>query len=339
MNPFENKKPSVFSVSSPFQALCAISAIMQLEIDDYIFLVRLRRGDARNSQITRTLKLYGIRYKGIRLNRITSLYFKYKTLIRRSNRYKRLFIGDYRDTMNIYLGCGMVSDKSDIIYLDDGNPTISQLRGRETEPFDKKVIDFMSLLSSRRGFIFNKNVFTIYSDIQNSNYDIYGLSLDIIAPKTSKDLHQSKGVYIVGTNVERYCIPMEINIDFFISYLDMLMQRFHRDYPDDEIIYMAHGKETLQYAQSLCKKNNCVFCLPSTMVELELLSYESRPKVIVGFGSNALFTLKKIFPSTRVVNVLFRCSVDNPFYIDNLDFSKYYEQNGIELIGVDLRIC
>lgn len=334
--PFEKKVPSVFSVTSPFQALCAIAAIRQLEIDDYKMIVRLPRG-ARSQQTENTLKYYGIKYTGVRhINRLTVVLIKLIALIRRHNRYKRLFIGDYRDKCNIYLGCGIVSDEADVVYLDDGNPTISQLRGRDTEPFNEGVARFMSRIANRRGFVFNKSIFTIYNDINNDNYIIGGLKLDLITFPNSNCTSPSAGVYIVGTNVERYCLPMNLSVDHFISYLDKLMMELKGEFPDEDIVYIAHGRETLQYAQNLCKKNECLFCQPSTMVELELLSYGKSPKLVIGFGSNALFTLKKMYPSIRVVNILFNCDKDNPFYIDKLDFAKYYQQNGIELIEVQV---
>ena len=65
IDPFSMSTPSVFVVWSPFQILCAVSAIRQFAIKDYLLLVRLYKGDARNQQILNILNKYELRYKPV----------------------------------------------------------------------------------------------------------------------------------------------------------------------------------------------------------------------------------------------------------------------------------
>ena len=68
------------------------------------------------------------------------------------------------------------------------------------------------------------------------------------------------------------------------------------------------------------------------MVELELLNQPNTPMAIYGYTSSALYNLKKIFPHTRVINVLMDGDENNIFYRRYLMTSDYYMKNGIELI-------
>lgn len=335
MNPFDKHIPSVFSICSPFQALCTIAAIRQLEIDDYKVLVWLPRNDIRNIQVENFLRQNEIDYKAIRhINRISVRYYQIKPLIHRKKRYKRLFVGDFRNVMNCCVGCGAVSDRSEIVYLDDGNITISQLRDRDTEPLDAATIKMLDKISKRRGFVFNKNLLTIYDDIPNEKYNIKGLEFSKVL--RNQISNNPNAVYIVGTNLERYCGPLEIPEESFISYLDQLMISLKNENPDKTVIYVAHGCETKKYAEYLCEKNGVRFVKPSTMVEMELMSSPDTPETIYGFTSTALFTLKKLFPNARVVNVVFESHISNAYYMDIVDCSQYYSENGIETINIHL---
>lgn len=332
-NPFEKNVPSVFAVSSPLQILCAIAAIRQLEIVDYLMVVRFPLRNSRNLQVKNLLNHFEIPYKSVySLNSYTSKIYFYKSLLHKQNRYKRLFIGDFRDIFNCFIGCNFVSDKSQVVYLDDGNITIAQLCGRYKE---FPGLSLLRNIEKRRKLVFNKNLLTIYGDIPNNYYNVFSLQLDkLLSSKTCPE--SQKDIYIIGTNVESYCVALDISESSFISYLDRLMADLRKHYPKDNIVYIPHGKETKLYAQQLCKKYSCEFRHPSIMVEMELLSCSNPPKAIYGFTSTALHTLKKIFPLAKVFNILFVCGKDNPANKDYLDISSYYQQNSIELIRVCL---
>lgn len=339
MHPFEKKVPSVFAVSSPFQILCAIAAIRQLEIEDYIMVVVFHKGGLRDNQMECLLKKYEINYRRYRhFNRFTYSFTFYKALFSRNNHYKRLFIGDFRDILNCYVGCGLVSDHSDIVYLDDGNITISLLRVcRDSVPcVDEKNAPFLKRISESRGFLFFKNLLTIYGDIPNESFNIGNLSLDRIVNDKCSLLRVSKGIYIVGTNSDCYCLPLKLDENKFINYIDKLIGRLKLLYPQENIYYISHGAEYKHYAEELCEKNGIFFRRPTAMIEMDLLSFPNVPKAIYGFTSSALFNLKKLFPTAIVVNILFKNNLDNPFFLEYHYISDYYQKNGIELVEEEL---
>ena len=68
------------------------------------------------------------------------------------------------------------------------------------------------------------------------------------------------------------------------------------------------------------------------MIEMELLTHKYNPLAILGFTSSALYNLKKIFPETRVVNVLYERDDSNMAYQEYKMLSDYYLNNGVELV-------
>ena len=336
---FEIQRPSVFVVCSPFQVLCAIAAMRQLEIKDYLFFVRLSDGEVRNVQTEYILKQYGIQYTTFGWFSSKSWRFwiyVIRALRRKKNIYSRLFIGDFRDLYFHYVGCCYVSDGADVVYLDDGNITIAQLKGRYHDEIWGHHKILMSSISSRRNINFFKNVLTIYSDIPNTQYNIRALNLDSVVSRSDNN-RQKKGVFIIGTVLDHYCEPLGVTETEFIYYLEYLFKKLKETYPKEDVFYIPHGRETKKYAEELCGQYDVIFNPLKVVVELELISIPYLPMAIYGFTSSALFNLKKLFPDTRVINILFDVEKDNPFYCEYLEYSMYYEQNGIETELVKLK--
>ena len=336
MTPFDKYTPSVFAICSPFQALCAIAAIKQFEIEDYKMIALLPRDDVRNMQVESVLHFFDIEYTTISpSNCLETLFYKYRPLVKRNNKFKRLFIGDFRTLMNYSIGCGYVSDYADVVYLDDGLVTVSLLRGRNKELVSSKSLKLIDKYSKRRRLVFFKNFCTIYNDIPNSHYRIEELQLHLLFSGRANSNQSNKNVYIVGTNLKSYCGTLRISEEEFLSTLENVMISLKKEYPEEKIIYIPHGAEKKEYAQQLCLKHSVLFLKPQTTVELELLTSANPPKAIYGFTSTALLTLKKIFPEAKVVNMVFdNIKVDNPFVADLLDSSRYYSQNAIEWLSV-----
>ena len=129
MDPFALHIPSVFVLVSPFQVLCAIASIKNLQIEEYKIII-MRGNVHRDFQLVEILNQFGLPYiiQG-KLSKTDKIRLFFKPLKRVDNDYKRLFIGDYRQHYALKIGLCNVSCKSDIVYLDDGNITISLLKG------------------------------------------------------------------------------------------------------------------------------------------------------------------------------------------------------------------
>lgn len=332
MNPFEPHIPSVFVIASPFQALCAMAAIKQLQITNFMFIAFIPSDDPRSKQIENFFNEAAIKYVPIRkFTRLVWLYYKIKALKHRDNQYKRLFLGDFRGIILSIIGSCYVSDNSEVVYLDDGNVTISILNNLISEPMNDINRVRLERVSNRRGFIFQKKWLTIYGDISNPNFIIKNLDLSFAVQKNN--LASTKGyIYIVGTNIERFCDALKISQSIFVSRLESLFCQIKNEYPNTPIVYIPHGRDNSEYAIKLCQKYECTFHRAEIMIELELLHQKSNPLAIYGFTSTALYNLKKIYPESQVVNVLFECCDDNIAFQEYKMLSEYYQKNGIELI-------
>lgn len=331
-NPFEKKVPSVFSINTPFQALCAIAAIRQLEIEDYKFLVFFPPHEARNVQLRNILEKYNIKYETVKLfNSITGRWAVWSALRKHRTRFRRLFIGDFRAPLLYYMSLRFVSDGTDVVYLDDGNITISLLKDIINEPLDQITMDFLKKIEIKREIYTNKNILTIYDNIDNPKYRVMPLNLSLIMRQQS--INKAQGVYIVGTNLVRYCEPLNISADLYIKKLEELIAKLRIEYPEENVIFIPHGRDRSEYAQNICAKYGASFEPSEMTIELKLLNQQAPPKVVYGFTSSALYNIKKMFPRTRVVNVVYKCQDSNPYYQEIIMCSDYYSQNGIELMS------
>ena len=332
MNPFDPNLPSVFSIDTPFQALCAIAAIRQLNIIDYKMIVFFPQNEVRNIQLRAILDKYGVKYKSVKpFNRFTFRYAKWSALKSHHSRYCRLFIGDLRDITLYYNSLRFVADGANVVYLDDGNITISYLKDIINEPMNDNDRSFLNELEIKRGISTNKNVLTIYDHIENPKFNIGILDLSMIMSQHESE-KRSKGVYVVGTNIDRYCDPLEISKDKFVNKLEGLIVSLKRVYPGEKIVFVPHGRDNSEYARQICDKYNAYFEPSEMTIELKLINQQTLPKAVYGFTSSALFNIKKIFPQTKVVNVLYEDNTNNPFFKEYMTCSEYYLENGIELI-------
>lgn len=331
-NPFAKQTPSVFIVCSPFQALCAIAALRQLNISIYSFYVLMPKGDIRNTQTLALLKHYNIKYRKLHEKSRLYLWFRLtKSIWHRNNRFKRLFIGDIRDIFLIYAGLNFISDGSEVVTLDDGNVTLEYLKDSISHPLSAKHQYIINWISKRRNIIIGKDFLTIYGDIKNPRYNIETLNFHLAVNRTQSSEKQLKGIYIVGTNVDSFCKVLNIPEDIYIKKLGDLMRELCQHYPNDTIYFIPHGREYKNYGERLCEQLGCVFLRPKMMIELELLYMPNPPKAVYGYTSTALYTIKKLFPVSKVVNVLFQLSEKNLYYKSYVQTSDFYLKNGIEL--------
>lgn len=336
MTPFDKRRASVFVITSPFQGLCAAAAINQLEIEDYLLIALLPVNEVRNDQLLGFLDQQQLHYTAIETNyssrKIRML--QLKALVKQKNRYSRLFVGDFRNMTELYVGCSYVSDKSDVVYLDDGNFTVSVLKNIVSF---HKTGKYLKLLSHLRKIKLFTNLLTIYSDIPNNKYCIEPLYLNyVMNDKVEKEAKAKGGVYIVGTNMRLYCKSVGIAEDQYIRQLDVFLKQLKHDFKDEKLVFIPHGRDKSEYAEELCNNYEIEFRPSETMIELALLNQPNVPVAIYGNTSSALFNLKKMFPDTAVYNVLYEPTVKGPGYQVYLALSEYYESNGIILSKVSI---
>ena len=326
MKTFEKKVPSVFVVSSPFQALCALSAIHNLEILDYKFIIVLSNF-RRDDQLLNFVKGQGLDYIIYETKRFIYWYYLIKSLFRRNKGYSRLFVGDFRTYIQYWIGLQWVKDKADVVVLDDGSITISLLQNSLGVWRNRIQLLCMGIVSNFRRIDPLRNVYTIYEGIDNPKFNISINRIEIIH---NKEKGKVSKIYFIGTKKKQFCDYYGWTNDmYFISALDIILNQIKKKYPEEEIIYIPHGDDVGEYAGELCKKRNVIICRPSVMVELFLLD-SGCPLAVFGFMSSALFNIKKMFPGSKVYNIVFKSINNEQAKLECGKISEYYQNNDIE---------
>lgn len=333
MSAFEKITPSVFVVSSPFQALCAMAAINQLGINDYKIIVHFTNVQMRNQQIKFFLKAQGIKYTSYLPNRVTLLYYKYLSFRSQKVRFSRLFIGNHNDYVGLHRGLCCVSDGAHIVYLDDGALSITLFNGDLKERKSNDVISQLESIAKRRNFCFFKNFLSIYDGIPNKSYTISKLNLDcFISNRREKQLG---GVVIIGTVLIDICRVYNFTNEQMIKKMEDLILYIKTVHQGEQIYFYPHGRDSHpSETKELFIRCGCVYKTCDYMIETTLMEMELQPVAIYGFTSSALYTLKELFPQTKVVNVVYVPKSFNSVYKEYGGVTQYYQKKGIETYKV-----
>ncbi len=331
-NAFDSDIPSIFVIGSPFQALCLVGAVRNLRLTDYKVVVIL---SDRFVQIKTVLDKFGIEFETrhvgwhrwkMRLYRITSM-------MHRNNKYKRLFVGDFRNETLLYFGLQYVADGSDIVYLDDGNASIPLFDGSRTSlPLGKETSHAIRV-SERRGISFMKYFYSIYDGFSNSKYVIRKNELSILLSSNSGST-KSK-VYFIGTNNSRYCAVTNILETTLMRVIAKNFQEIKRKYQNADIVYIPHGKDSATKVKSLCEENGVEFKKLDVPVELFFIDQDS-PLAFYGIGSSALYNLKQMFPQADVYNLFLPFRAKGDEMARKQSISDYYVSHSIKQVKIEL---
>lgn len=326
---FEKKKSSVFVICSPFQALCAMEAIKEFEITDYHFIVGVRN-EQRDKQIESLLQQWNISYEKIYL--FDKKRILLNAIFSKKRKFDRAFIGDFRDSVLNFIALGFLSNKGCVVYLDDGNITISYLQG--IAKVQKAIITtcIYKIIIKLRFIVDRKIFFTLYSDIALKGFcckqNNFSSIKSLLNNKKNKD-----DIYIIGTNISAYCEKLLIPLENFKNSLKALIIFLQNKYKSKRIIYIPHGRDIQFFPQEICEECGIEYLRLNEIVELYMLKLSYQPIAIYSWTSTALLNLKKIFPDTHCYNFLSDeiCINGNKDYIT---ISNYYEKNGIISIKI-----
>lgn len=337
--PFEKGKPSIFAiVGSPFQALCAIEAIRDLEIKDYKFLVCLSNWK-RDDQALALLNKYSIKYECVSRRDVLSLKGRLSILRFRQNKYKRVFVGDFRSLQLYYCALRYASNNSTIISLDDGNCNVSLLKNVYKLRVNNKArllsYWYFNAVAKLRSIKKDNYLYTLFSDIPNAKILCCPNRFSNIhlVPDTANRNH--KGVFFVGTNTKSFAEALSLEVNTLYQFMEGIFERIQKDQVNEKLVFIPHGADDDINVKNLCQKHGFEYDRPDTLIELYMLNLENPPKYVYGFSSTALFTIKKMFPAAEVFNILFEGEYPN--YERRKIISEYYLQHNIKNITIDIQ--
>lgn len=318
---FAEGTPSVFSICSPYQLLCAVEAINRFKIQKFKMIICFYEGNPRNKQLITMLNHFKIKYTAVKPILTRSGY--HHTITPNFSKYKRGFIGDYRSDVLLYHCIQHISNNSKIVFLDDGAASIYLLSGKYTIDQHNKQNQICSL----RNIEIGNHFFTQYDSISNKNISVCVNDMDylkrLVVPKTNIG-----GIYFVGTNPPSYInYYTHITLDDFKDKQEKIFSQLRQEFPNDTIYYYSHPSDNTDFIQTLCEKYNIIHQTSEMAIEFSVLASNTAPSRIYGFNSTALINIKTLIPETPVISFV----LDSPknSYLES--YCEYIHKHGIKI--------
>lgn len=342
---FSKNTPSAFLVMSPFQLLCAIEAIREFCISEYrIVFVCYESFEKRNNQMKLMAEDLGLEFDYYSLG-----HFSFDTLapdIENDRKYSRIFIGDYYVTCLMELSVKYADKKAVLVYMDDGNSSISLLQGIRRDNRPSRWIDFLQWYRNDfikkekwreelchrledRGILCSNFFYTIYSDIKSSKFVLYPNKFIGFVTQFCEENKENGIIYIVGPAIEAYAEQNRIREVDIESILWNKLAELRVMYENKKIVYIPHGRDANENVVGFCKMLNIEYRRINETIEYYMAKYCVQPYAVYGINSTALLNIKKMYPETTIVNWFLNKKYDNSFYPFFKSVANYYNKNNI----------
>lgn len=291
-------KSNLFLVASPFQCICMIEAIKYFKIEKFDVLVPFSDEHSLD-KIDYLLKVYNIQYDKRKVNHlifdVAPLFFlKHKY-------YKNIFIGNLYSESSKSIAYIYGKFGCNLYYLDDGVQVLSFFsiyRRRIRYPFLVKVVIQSYKAISILKCIKRPAFFTIFN-VKSTKHTIIRNPFNVLKPKS---LGKAMGIYIIGTNSSL----LRFRDYSYIDYLNALHNYVLLCYPGEKIFYCPHRRdEHFEEISLVCKELNINLFNTKISVEVDFIENKINPKCVIGFTSNALYTLRILYPNTEISTVAY----------------------------------
>lgn len=321
--------PSLFIVSSPFQALCALEAIEAFQITEYKFIACVI-GDVRDKQLFNLLNEKNIEYDILNFKGVKYYNICFAPLFNKSRyRYYRAFVGEPDSLIQRHVAYMFLPSHSYIAFLDDGTKNIPLLMGHRNHLLSKYLF-IERIVRFILGIKISNLFFTLFSDVAIRKFQcVENTFSSLVRDNSEKKL---KGIYFIGTNSEMYCRKLGISLSSYLSSLEEQLSAIQVKYPDETIYYVPHGRDLNSRIEKYCNKRGIKYVPVSKTIELYVLEQPFQPLAIYANTSTALFNLKKMFPNTDAYNIFCITNVHGKYYKDYMMYSKYFEKHGIKMV-------
>lgn len=320
-------KEAAIIVASPFQALCAMEAIEHFSIEMPVFYAY----ESKNSLKKTHDFIVSKGYQCEDLEDVSGIFSIINTF-KSHKKFDFILSGDFFSKY-CFLICFLWSKfNSKIIYLDDGNSTLTLL-----PPISKKRFHdgkFYHIIIYRLLFILTKLkgiklcFYTIY-DVEGKGFPYLSLKNSFSSLLLS-DYSEKAGVYIIGT------ISCEAGIDKqrYCKYLKYIKEFSDNHFPEESVYYCPHRSDQNHYDRE-CEEIGVEVFNTKVSVEVDFVVNNFNPVAVFGFGSTALLTLKKIYPESKFFDIIYR-RADKQLDEEYKQIETIYKENGVSLLNIDL---
>lgn len=295
---------TLFLVSTPFQCLCMLEAISYFKIDKYDILVTYASNvnDVNYAKIEVLLKKNKVSYSKRKVAHL--LFDVLPFLFSIHKHYKNIFIGYLYSTPSFAIANIFALINANIYILDDGVQALSFFSPSPRiikEKLIVKVVLFFYKIIGVIKFVKRPIFFTIF-DVTSSKYQIINNPLLLLKSKLKKIKEKKCGVYIIGTNSS----ILNFKNYSYLQYLSALNRHILKILPDEIIYYCPHrADKNLKEIYLLCDKLNIKIFDTKVSVEYDFIENNINPRLVIGFTSNALYTLHIMYPTTQISTVMY----------------------------------
>lgn len=292
-------KSTLFIVNSPFQCLCMLEAISVFKIEKYEVLV-VYSDTFSIDKIHTLLEEFSINYS---VKKVAHIVYDFIPLfLQKHNKFDSIFIGDYYEPFLEILGKIYAKKKYELYYLDDGIQALTLFSSYPRKRFKEKKVKIVwniydRCLSWKRCQKYN--YFTIYN-VVSDRMTIIHHNLSFLSQKHKLT---TSGVYIIGTNSS----TVVFSDKNYFDYLDALLIYIKKRWPQEMVYYCPHRRDkNNDVNRNWCNKNSVIYFETAVSVEFDFTKNGLYPISVIGFTSNALFTLKAIYPNSNICTIDYR---------------------------------
>lgn len=325
-------KKALLIVASPFQLINVRAALEHFRIKEYNLYILKDNHSDRHKQIVLMAEYYQMEYdlldyrKVVYINKwhfvknFMSLFLPYKNAI-----YDIIIHGDYRNVYPLISFYPLLKKEGKICFVDDGNATINVFKGKDIA-MKEQLLYYLLKVVMKLDSIKPFDYLTIYSDVDTNLFNVIPNNLLVIdVPKISDNI-----TYILGTNTLLHAKYNATSVSVFLSYINVALKDIINTPNVGKIMFLPHGREQSPEIEDMCREYNIEYKKLDECVESFFVKQDKYPKCVYGFGSSALFNLKKMYPSCECVNLYIKGNIEEHNAIYD-EINTYYEKHGILL--------
>ena len=321
------KESTLIIISSPFQAICAIEAIVYFEVKEPYIIIIPNKENSINIKTYQILADYGInQYKIVKfdyfLKLLSYVISKKPYYLFYTKKFSKIIIGDYLNPTHKLLAS--YYNNNELIYLDDGNSSIEIFKYKSKLAKRRSINNFLKI---------NISNILLHSRKKHTFFSVFPTKNDFFINKTNKlnflknkinIVDNRNDIYILGSNIY---LMNYITGDKYIEYLKKTICSLNKNNTNSKIYYCPHRGENIKDIEKICEKLKLNIFQTQKTIEIDIVEKGIIPKIIVGFGSTALYTLKILFDEIQIYLIKLPTNNKNVNNTYNLIYKVYDKKN------------